>query len=217
MRVGDVDDVDVLALLVVNDDRICLVAGVPCEDAVGLVRVLLALTVHREVTHTHGQRSGVPRIGDVVHVHPAEAGRVPALLVVGDQDVAGELRCVDVQGLDTLAWVAALFGLDEGNLFRVLHVGDVHHVHAVVFAGLHAPGGEVGVVLEDPDVGYLLRDDVLQPQLADHVDVLLGRREVPGGLPVLVRVTGSVGHPQASVRLRRGMREGDATERGGHR
>ncbi len=43
LGVRDVDDVDVRPLLVVDDDGIRLRSGVPREDAVDLVRVLLAL------------------------------------------------------------------------------------------------------------------------------------------------------------------------------
>ncbi|MGH9290614.1 MAG: hypothetical protein ACRD0V_20345 [Acidimicrobiales bacterium] len=42
LGVGDVDDVDIGALLVVDDHRVGLGAGVPGEDAVDLIGGLLA-------------------------------------------------------------------------------------------------------------------------------------------------------------------------------
>ncbi len=188
-RVGYVHDVDIGALFVVHDDRVRLGTRVPREDAVDLVGVLLALAVDGEVADALRQRGRVLRVGDVVDVHPAEAGLVVALLVVADQDVAVEGGRVDVQGLDALTGVAALLGADEGDLARRGRVLDVHDVHAVVLARHGTPRGDVGIALEDADVGDLLGHDVLQPQLADQGDVATR----PFGMKVTLGVTVLVG------------------------
>src|SRR6266545_3765361 len=54
------------SLFAVHDDGVGLVAGIPREHAVDLVRGLLALAVDREVADTLGQRRPVLRIRHVV-------------------------------------------------------------------------------------------------------------------------------------------------------
>ena len=201
LRVGDVHDVDVGAFLVVDDHRIRLVAGVPGEDAVDLVRRLLACAGHRLVSHTLGERRRGGRLRHVVDVHAAEAGLVLAHLVVRDEDVAGERGRRDRKRLHALARVAALLGADEGDLLRARRILDVDDVDAVVLAGDDAPRGEIGVSLVDAHVRDLLRDDVLQLQLAHelHVRRRALREQMPLVRAVLVRVAGAVLDDDAAV------------------
>ncbi|CAA9407332.1 MAG: hypothetical protein AVDCRST_MAG55-1090 [uncultured Rubrobacteraceae bacterium] len=85
-----------------------------------------------------------------------------ALLVVAEEDAAGELGRGDVDGLDALARVAARIGADKLHLPRVLRVAEVDDVDAVVLAGDRAPRGQVGIAHVDTDARDLLRHDVLE-------------------------------------------------------
>src|SRR5262249_13249588 len=136
----------------------------------------------------------------------AEAGSVLGDLVVGDQYVAGERRRVDVQALHALPGSAALFRLDERRLPGLADVPDVHHVDAVVAAGGATPRGEERVTVPHPDIGDLLRNDVLQAELRDELDVRARpvREQVPLAGAVLVRVARCVGVRAAPVSGGRG-------------
>ena len=148
------------------------------EEETMAVRAFLALARHRRVTDTDGKRCWTGRLGDVVDVHAAEAGRLVALLVVGDQDVAGEVLGADAHRLHTFTGSAALLRRDEPDLVRCRRVPDVDHMDAVLGAALATPCGEVRIAVEHADVGDLARLDVLQFEFAHDFDVRLARREV---------------------------------------
>ena len=161
-RVREVDDVDVVPLPVVDEDRVGPRSGVPGEDAVDLVGDLLVRDAPRApVAEAFHQRLRPPRVGDVVEVEAAQAPRPVARLVVGDEDVAPERGRVQVQRLHPLARIAPPPRGDERDLPRARGIPDVDDVHAVP-PTCSAPRAEVRVPVMDGDVRDLLPRSALQ-------------------------------------------------------
>ena len=215
-RVGDVEDVDVGELGVVDDHGVRLGAVLPDVDRVGAVghrQRILGCGRERVAVHVVGRavaealhedlRSG--RVADVVEVEAADAvGR--AGLVVDGQHVTLEARGVERDRVRALAVVGARQRRHERELLRVRGVGDVDGEEAAALAGGLRPRREIRRVLVDRHVRDLTRHQIglsrigqagvgielervgrLELELGDQLDVLTRRRKVIAGRPVLGR------------------------------
>ena len=119
--VGDVEDVDVGELHLVLGDEVGICAGVPDEDAMGLVGVAtLGLgPIDRPIPKVLGEFDRVERVGDIPQ---AEAGLVvlSAGFFVHGQDVAGEACRRHVDDLHPLARARVLVHRDKAHFDRIL-------------------------------------------------------------------------------------------------
>ena len=208
-RGGDVEDVDVVQLGVVDDDGVELAGVLPQEDRVravghlgrvlgGVARAGLGIVgglVARALDEGH--RSGGVR--HVVEVEAADAVRA-ARLVVDGQDVAA----VEGHHVGALAVVGLRQRRHEGQLLRVRRVRDVGGEEPAAMAGVVrldrlGPRVQVSRLLIDREVGDLTHFDRLvvlrRPErrrrvdleLADQLDVLADGRQVVVETAVLAR------------------------------
>ena len=103
-RIGDVEDVDVLGLLVIDDDDVGMLALLPGKGAVDLIGGRDG-AAGIGIAGADDQRNRDERIRDVVDGEApdlATAGVVTDL-VVDDEDVALERFCLDRERLHSLA------------------------------------------------------------------------------------------------------------------
>ncbi len=201
-RVGDVHDVEVGELLVVDEDGIGTPVEVvrPGEDAVRLVRLIVhpARRV-REVARMLHEQLRVCRVADVPDVDPAAGPRLGrrrrarAGLVLVDEEHAVEVLVLQAKRVGALARVVERGGLHERarHLERVLRIRHVDDVGAGALARRVAEGGQEGVLAVRGNVS----DAAVVPGpgwighlgLADELDALADRGQVPFGHSVLTR------------------------------
>ncbi|HEY5671290.1 MAG TPA: hypothetical protein VIS10_14960 [Anaerolineales bacterium] len=156
---GDIDDMHVLDVVVIDQDHVGVVALLP-DKAV----------VHAEVQVVLLERPRLGRVGHVpdghaalsrdsrhaVGLQPGQEDRATRL-VGGHQDLAVEVFCLQVSHLHVVVARARL-GRNEGHLGRSRGVGNVDHMHAgeVQRADKVIESAQVGIVAIGPHVGDVL-------------------------------------------------------------
>ena len=237
-RIGDVEDVDVLELQVVDEHDVpaAVLLALPREGGVRLVRLRLRLAVGLrarglgEVARALDQLLGPGGVAHVDERDAADAVRRPrAPLVLVDEQVALERRRVHRHDLRALARERVDVARDEALLDRLRRVRDVHDLHAAAAARRLVEHRQVGVVALGRDVGDAaeLAELGRVDDLADDLQAVLAprQRRAPGyralgavavdGVHVERRAQEAVGAVERRrVRAGRAGGDGKSTRRG---
>ena len=119
-RIGDVENIDILRILIVHRHQIGLVADRPSKGAVGLVRVRSGA-----VAKSFLQLHRLQRIGDVIE-HEAALVVLAAGFCIHDQHVALEPLGIELQHLHAFTGTGVL---RHGNKIHALGCGGVRDVN----------------------------------------------------------------------------------------